>query len=202
MHWKKKVRILEQQDDFDVAIFFLERVIKEHPEDVDAYIFILFRLMDTIVEHACHFSNVSQSPVSDIKKEYYDSKEDYYESLAKKYFKEGYAQFSHNADFLFYVGITAVMSEWYFGIDRKDYEMMLDKAMLLEPDNLIYKYLYYRDLDQTIVNNKREIVEYANSVLSENSPIKKALINKGAVGEYWLGILTYWSKEMLGLPIK
>jgi hypothetical protein len=201
MHWKEKVRILEQHDDFDVAIFYLEQIIKEHPDHVDAYIFLLFRLMDTIVEHACHFANVSKTPVSDIKKKYYDKKEDCYEVLAQKYFKEGYAKFSENADFLFYVGLTAVMSEWYFGIDREDYEKMLDKARMLDPDNLIYNYPYYRDLDQATENNKKKIAEYANMILDEKAPIRKALADKGAVGEYWLEMRTTWSKRLLGLPI-
>jgi len=201
MHWKQKVRILEQHDDFDVAIFYLGQVIKEHPDDVDAYIFMLFRLMDTIVEHACHFANVSKTPVSDIKKKYYDSREDEYEVLAKKYFREGYAKFSENADFLFYVGLTAVMSEWYFNIDVPDYERMLDKARMLDPDNLIYNYSYYRDLDQTTESNKTEIIAYAKMILDENAPIRKVLADKGAVGEYWLEMRTTWSKRLLGIPI-
>jgi len=201
MNWKQEVRILEQHDDFDVAIFYLEQVIKEYPDEVDAYIFMLFRLMDTIVEHACHFANVSRTPVSEIKTKYYDAKEDYYEILAKKYFKEGYAKFSENAAFLFYVGITAVMSEWYFGIDRKDYERMLDKAMLLEPDNLLYKDRYYINLDCTVEYNKKEAMEYAKKVLSEDSFIKRAVADKGAVGEYWLELTTNWSKRLLGIPV-
>jgi hypothetical protein len=201
MHWKEKVRILEQRDDFDVAVFFLERVIKEHPDDVDAYIFMLFRLMDTIVEHACHFANISRTPVSDVKKKYYDSKEDEYKVLAKKYFKEGYGKFSENAAFLFYVGVTAAMSEWYFGIDTQAYERMLDKALLLDPDNFLYRSIYYRALDQKIECNKKAVVEYAQAVLSENSSIKQIVANKGAAGECWLELTTNWSKEVLGIPI-
>jgi len=201
MIWKEKVRILEQLDNFDVAIFYLEQVIKEHPDDVDAYIFMLFRLMDTIVEHACHFANVSKTPVSDIKKKYYDSKEDEYEVLAKKYFKEGYAKFSDNAEFLFYVGVTAAMSEWYFGIDTKDYEHMLDKALLLDSDNFLYQSVYYRGLDQKIECNKKAVREYAQTVLNEHSPIRSILADKGAVGECCLELIINWSKEVLGLPI-
>lgn len=60
MNWKEKLSILEQHDDFDIAIFYMQEVIKAHPDDVGAYIYMLFRLMDTIVEHACYFSNVSK----------------------------------------------------------------------------------------------------------------------------------------------
>jgi len=200
MIWKEKVKILEQHDDFDVAVFFLEQVIKENPDDVDAYIFMLFRLMDTIVEHACHFSNVSRTPVSDIKSKYYDTKEDYYESLAKRYFKEGYAKFSDNAEFLFYVGITAAMSEWYFGIETQDYERMLDKALLLDPDNFLYKSLYYKGLDMKRESNKEEVVKYAQEVLYHESRIKNIVADKGAAGECCLELTINWSKEILGIP--
>lgn len=198
MNWKEKVGILEKNDDFDVAIFFLERVIKDNSNDVDAYIFLLFRLMDTIVEHQCYFANVSRTPVSDIKSSYYDSKENYYESLAKRYFREGYAKFLQNADFLYYVGFTAAMSEWYFGIDKEDYVNMLNQAMALEPDNLLYRDTYFINLDLTIASNKKEAEEYAKVVLIEDSPLRKAVADKGAVGECWLELATNWSKRILG----
>ena len=70
MNWKDKLKILEQNEDFDVAIFFMRQIIQEHAEDVDAYICLLFRLMYTIVEGPCYFSNISKSKVSDIKQQY------------------------------------------------------------------------------------------------------------------------------------
>ncbi len=68
MSWKEKLAILEHNGDFDIAIFFMQKVIRENPDEVDTYIYMLFRLMDTIVEHSCYFSNLSISPVSEIKK--------------------------------------------------------------------------------------------------------------------------------------
>jgi tetratricopeptide (TPR) repeat protein len=195
MTWKEQLRILEQQDDFDVALFFMEKIIQEYPDDVDAYIFMLFRLMDTIVEYACHFANVSKTPVSDIKKEYYDAKEAHYEVLAKKYFKSGYAKFSENASFLFCVGITAVMSEWYFGIDIKDYENMLEKAMQLEPDNLVDKRTYYIHLNQSIPEKKEEAIAYASLILQDNSPLVQSIKTRGAFGEYLLDCMRGWAER-------
>lgn len=198
MNWKDKLSILEQSDDFDVAVFFMQKVIKEHSADVDAYIYMLFRLMDTIVEHACYFSNVSRTPVSDIKKMYYDMKEDYYSELAIKYFNEGYARFSENAEFLYYVGITAAMSEWYFNIEREDYDKMLAKAMTLEPHNPLYKDSYYFNLAHSLDENDKNAVKiYALSILNNNSNIQNMLKSKGAVGAYRLEILINWSKEII-----
>jgi tetratricopeptide (TPR) repeat protein len=198
MSWKQQLRILEQMGDFDVAIFFMKKVIEKHPNDVDAYIFMLFRLMDTIVEHACYFANVSKTVVSDIKKEYYDTKETYYEVLAKKYFQDGYNKFSENAEFLFCVGTTAVMSEWYFGIDVNVYNAMLAKAQILDPDNPLYKHAHYWSLFEKDHNNQ-EAIEYARMVLQENSPIKGILDTKGAFGVYMSGILLHKSRHILEL---
>lgn len=39
MHWKGHVAQLEHEGNFDIAIFLLERVIQEHPNEMDAYIF-------------------------------------------------------------------------------------------------------------------------------------------------------------------
>lgn len=199
MNWKEQLSILETNEDFDVAIFFMEKVIKENPDNVDAYIFMLFRLMYTIVEHSCYFSNISSSEVRSIKKQYYDVKEDYYEMLAHKYFKEGFEKFSENPDFLYYVGFTAAMSEWYFDINREDYVNMLNKAMALEPDNLLYKDTYFINLDLTIACNKKEAEKYAKVVLSKDSPLTRAVVDKGAIGEYWLRLATNWSKRILGI---
>jgi hypothetical protein len=197
MNWKEQVSILEKNEDFDVAIFFMEKVIKENPDNVDAYIFILFRLMYTIVEHGCYFSNISLSEVRGVKKQYYDAKEDHYELLAKKYFQECIEKFSDNAEFLYYVGFTAAMSEWYFGISMDDYRAMLDRAMLLEPNNLIYQHTYYIRLDEGIESNRQEAQDYARIILQNNSSIKEPLTQKGAVGEHWLHLATNWSKRML-----
>ena len=46
MNWKEKVYILEQNHDFDVAIFFMRQIIQEYAEDVDAYICLHFFRFD------------------------------------------------------------------------------------------------------------------------------------------------------------
>lgn len=197
MNWKDKLKILEQGEDFDVAIFFIRKIIQEHSEDVDAYIYLLFRLMYMMVEGSCYFSNVSESKVSDIKQRYYDAKDSEYMLLAMRYFKEGYIKFSENAEFLFYVGITAVMSEWYFGIEREDYDAMLKKALQLDPNNPVYQRSYYIELDRNDEHNKQVIINYARLVLYEDSPIKKILRSKGAVGEYLLKLMIVGAEEDL-----
>lgn len=180
MNWKEHLRILERLKEWDMAIEFMQDVIKKNPDDMDAYIFMNYLLMNLLVE------------------EYHDeTKHDYYEALTKKYFDESYAKFSNNPEYLFFTGITAVMSEWYFGIDVKDYEDMLEKAMLLNPNNLLYKRTYYLNLDERIYENQKNMIAYAEIVLQENSPIKEILKKKGALGEYLLELMVNWSKKVL-----
>ena len=182
MSWKEKLGTLERQKEWDAAIELMINTINHDPGDMDAYIYMNFLLMNLLVEE-----------------EYDDNKHNYYKTLAKKYFDESYAKFSNHAEYLFFTATTAVMSEWFFGIDVKDYEEMFQKAMLLEPNNLLYQRIYYMDLDKTIPSNKKGAMEYAKKVLAKDSPIQKALKIKGAVGAYLLELMTNSSLEMLGM---
>lgn len=180
MSWKKQLRKLERNKQWDIAIQFMENVIQGNSNDMDAYIYMNYLLMNLLVE------------------ENYDkNKSGYYETLAKKYFDESYAKFSHNAEYLFFTGITAAMSEWYFGIDVADYERMLEKAMILDPKSLLYKRTYYINLNEHITDNKKKVTEYATMILNRNSSIRKILEAKGAIGEYLLELMTNWSLGIL-----
>jgi len=199
MHWKEKVYILEKNDDFDVAIFFMQQIVENNPDDVDAYIFLLFRLMYSIIEHSCHFANVSQTPVSDIKKQYYDEKEGYYEDLLLTYFAKGYEKFSENAEFLFYTAeiacISNAMSDIYMGLDGESINKMMDKAALLDPENPVFKLRYYSAISKKNPNDP-ELLLYKQSIFDETSLLRQEFKKKGLLGEYLLGLMKYWSQHM------
>ena len=174
MNWKEKVYILEKNDDFDVAIFFLKQVIKENPSEVDAYIFILFRLMYCIIENSCYFANVSKTLVSEIKKEYYREKKGDYQDLLFKYFAEGYEKFSDNADFLFYTAeiacISAALSDIHMGIDAEFINQMMEKAALLDPKNPVFQRQYYTNLSKNNPDDQ-ELLRYKQNVFDKTSLI-------------------------------
>lgn len=67
MHWKEQVTQLEHEANFDIAIFLLQKVIAEHPDNVDAYIVLLYRLVDTLIEGTCYWSNISKDPLRVVK---------------------------------------------------------------------------------------------------------------------------------------
>ncbi len=90
------------------------------------------------------------------------------------------------------------MSEWYFTIEREDYDAMLTKAMSLEPHNPLYKDSYYFNLAHSSdESDKKAVRVYAHSILDKNSDIQTMLRNKGAVGAYRLEILINWGEEIV-----
>lgn len=132
-----------------------------------------------------------------VEEDFDTTKLDHYMQLTKRYFDESYAKFSNNAEYLFYTGITAVMSEWYFGIDTDDYLAMLDKAIELEPHNPLYQRSYYINLDHHDPKYRQKVYQYAKLVLEKNSPIQKLLSEKGAIGAYLMGLMIYRAKDII-----
>lgn len=180
-NWRTQLRRLEQDKKWDAAIAFMSEVIEKLPDDVDAAIFMNYLIMHLLVEEDF-----------DLKKH------DCYAALAKKYFDITYQRFSSNAEYLYYTAITAVMSEWYYNISVEDYQHMMEKAQHLDPANPVYKFMYYYELHKKDHNNK-EAFEYATMVLSEDSPVKKLLLSKGACGEYIFGLRKHWSEAVVGI---
>lgn len=184
MNWKAQLRVLENAKQWDAAIDFMKNIIKEHPNDMDAYIFMNYLLMNLVVEE-----------------DYDRSKQDNYIALIKWYFDESYAKFSDNPEYLYITAKTAVMCESFYGISVKDYEKMIEKAKDLDPNNLVYKENYYWGLSKIDPKNP-ELIAYAKLILSANSPIREQLKSKGAVGEYLLMLKENWCKDVLANAVE
>ena len=181
MHWKKILNKLEYHKEWDTAIVFMESILIENPEDLDAYLMFNYLLMNLLVEE-----------------DYDRSSHKYYTTLLKKTFLESFSKFSNNPEYLFFTGMTAFMSEWYFNIEIEDAENMMQKAMQLEPNNALYQWGYYGLLKvEKNEEDKKKAMPYAKLILDVNSPIKKALETKGSLGEYILEIMSGWSKSVL-----
>jgi len=186
MHWKEQLQKLEQEENFDIAIYLLEKIVKEHPEEMDAYIFLLYRLMDTLVEGPCHWDNVSQSNLRKIKRDYYSSKHDVYWGLLRHYFAVALSKFHDNADFLYYAAHIAAFAPWYAGINEHDHEVtdgMIEKSKQLNPNNPLLKGGYGDDFLMSKPHNDEILRTYINEVLDTNA---KILGTMGALGEYLL----------------
>jgi hypothetical protein len=180
MLWQKTIQRLEQNKQWDIAIIFMEQVINENSNDIDAYLSMNYLLMNLLVEE-----------------DYDENKHDYYESLIKKYFQESYAKFFNNPEYLFFTAITACMSEWYFGIKEEDIDKMIYKAIGLDPDNILYKWGFFIPLDKSDIANLNEMVFYTKKNLTNNFQIKNLLNLKGSLGKYLLNIISHISTRSL-----
>lgn len=172
INWQQQLRKLEQCKQWDAALEFMQQIIADNPNSLDAYLSILFLLMNLLVEE-----------------DHDETKHNYYESLARKYFKESYAKFSDNPEYLFFTAVTACMSEWYFGIEEKTICAMIEKAIQLEPSNPLYKWGAFICLDKSDDSVRHQMDMYAKNMLAENPNIKKAIKGKGMLGEYLLNIM-------------
>jgi len=182
MAWKEQLKIFESNGEWDIAIELMLAVIQEHPDEVDAYIYILFLLKNLLIEE-----------------DYNKNKRTYYVSILYKYFDKSYKKFLHNAEYLFCTGWTASMCPWYFGIEREDADKMIHTALILEPNNIFYQTAYYIELDRTITKNQIPSEAYARLILQDDSAITIAIKSRGALGECILGCMRGWAKEVLGL---
>ncbi|MGC2310110.1 MAG: hypothetical protein WA432_00620 [Candidatus Babeliaceae bacterium] len=180
MDWKEQLALFEHTKRWDDAIFYMEHVIEQNPDSVDAYLSMNYLLMNFLVEeqHDC-------------------SKHDYYWRLTKYYFDESYAKFSNNASYLYYIARIAVMSEWYFGITPEDIDKMFKQALVLNPESLVYQWDYYLHLDKNNPANRDKLLAYYRIVLQEDSPIQKELKARGALGEYILDMMQNTAKGVL-----
>lgn len=182
MHWKEQLRFFEINKQWDQAINYMQKIIHDYPNDMDAYIFTNFLLMNLLVEEG-----------------YDDSKHDYCASLLKRYFDVSYALFSKNPDYLFCTGITAVMAEWYLGIQPEDWQAMLQKSFDAEPHNILYQWAYYSALDLDKPDEKAKAIPYAQLIIHQDPKLMKALHAKGAFGDYLFDCMQGWAKHALDI---
>lgn len=180
MTWKEKLALLEHSKQWDEAIAFMEETITNNPNNMDAYIFMNYLLMNLLVEEYTRDK----------------SKDRKHEILAKKYFQISYDKFHNNPEYLYITGRTAVMAEMVWGIQVKDYRAMFKKALYLEPDNLVYQEQYFWTIEDIDPLNPA-LIAYAEAVLTEPSPVTEQLNTKGAAGEYLLELKRGVAEDIL-----
>lgn len=175
MAWQQELRTLENQEAWDRAIALLQKTITQNPSSIDAYMNMNYLLMNLLVdedEDEDETSNFSS-----------------YEKLAKKYFKESYAKFSDNPEYLFFTGVTAAMAESCFDIDAEQVGKMFQKAMQIEPKNILYSWGYYAYVGVDSKEAQKQSSDCVKSIMHGKSPIKAMLLAKGSLGEYVLEMM-------------
>lgn len=175
MVWQQELRRLENQEAWDKAIELLKKAIAQNPSDMNAYISMNYLLMNLLVDE-----NEDEDELSNFSS---------YEALAKKMFKDSYAKFSDNPEYLFFTALTASMAESCFGIDQDTAQAMFIKAAQLEPQNMLYQWGYCAYVDVDSKESQNAAAKYAQAITKSSSPIKAMLLAKGSLGEYVLEMM-------------
>jgi len=192
MPWKEQLQKLEQEEAFDIAIFFMQKIIAKHPDERDAYLSMIYLIADTVIEpHSWDFDAYADQA----KRDYYKSKENEYSTLGERYFARSYFKFNNDASYLLVAAHAFITLPWIFGIDTDFRDAMLYKAHQLEPNNPIYKGIYYKDIYDSDPTNP-ELFEWAKLMTNQNSPLKQ-FTEKGRVWEYAVGIAQYFPNQIL-----
>jgi len=188
MNWREQVVQLECEGNFDIAVFLLEKIIKENPDEMDAYIILLYRFMDSFLENTCYWAN-SQDPLKVIKEEYCEAKiwQDYRQK-AQKCLDESYARFSNNTEYLYYVPKILLHAYDFMGLKVKE-------SLLIEMCHKARALGYNKYLTERHPNDLDDIA-WAQRIVNDPS-IQKQLATKGAAGEYVLGGKIAWAKKVL-----
>jgi hypothetical protein len=168
MTQKNKLLRIEHEFNLDMAISYID---DNHKKDLDDYLRIIFILMDFL-------SN----------RQYTEDEYHLIRNMIKDFFLYTKLKYSHNPEYLFYIGFIASMSEWYFGIEWNDVESMLKKAMYLAPENLLYKWGYCCIPDQRAEVNTEIKHSLSMQILKSNMLMEK-IAQKGLLGECLKGFI-------------
>jgi hypothetical protein len=173
MNWKEKLIEMEHCKDFKSAISYIQLVIDNNSDDVEAYIRSIYLLHNILVEE-----------------DYRDLDHDFIADLLKSLFVTSYDKFSNNAEYLFFIGKILYISEWYFGIDddfkpieEKLAFNMQKKAYEMESNNILYEWAYKFSLGD------KSASKLAEQILTQNKTRLAWLKSKGFPGEYILDVL-------------
>jgi hypothetical protein len=173
MNWKKQLLDLENSKDYKPAINLIQNVIKDNPEDVEAYIRGIYLLHNILVEE--DYTNLEHDSLA---------------SLLKSFFDTSYNKFSKNAEYLFFIGKILYIAEWYFGLDddfkpteEKQAFQMQSKAHEMESDNILYEWAYKFSLGEKSASN------LAEQILTKDKTKLEWLESKGFPGKYILEAL-------------
>ena len=189
MNWREQVAQLEREGNFDIAVFLLEKIVKKKPDEMDAYILLLHRFMDSCLENPCYWSNISKDPLKKIKEEYYEDKiRQDYRQRAQQCFDESYTRFSDNPEYLYYA--SRLLLHAY------DFMCLNIKESLLENMYQKAKNLGYNRLVEAGYSHKPDDVLWAKKILDDSS-IREQLASKGAAAQYVIGEMVDCAKKIL-----
>jgi hypothetical protein len=170
MNWQE-IEKFESNKDWTPAIKLLQTIVIDEPDNIEAYVRLIYLLHNILLEEKYHISE-----------------HDYFSNMLKYYFEESNKKFLSDSEYLFFIGKILYIAEWYFGIDD-DSKPMVDRlafkmqkgAFDKEPDNILYEWAY-------VFSKGEKTTAYALSkkLLFENKKSVNWLNTKGFPGKYLL----------------
>ena len=207
-NWKTEFKNLEDAKNWDAALELLLKVIEENPNEKDAYLFMHYFFMEFFLDTEDYLSRSCNN--------------DYYSFLFEKYFKIAYEKYKDDAEYLFWASIIMLYCDWCFEgyYDDFEYKRMAEKACLLNPKNILYRFYFFsyiknalrflqnellqkiesdyeNDFNILIRREKLELLIYTKEINNENSEVRKEIDSKGSLGKFFLETQCFNIEESL-----
>lgn len=184
-NWKTTLISLEHAKQWDKAITFLQGVIEQHPNDVDAAICMNYLMMNLLLEE-----------------QYDESKSNHYQDIAVKHFYTSYKKFNNDPGYLFCAGwMSTAMARWFFGImDDTFAASMEQRALLKSPDHPLFLKAIFLRMDSSETPYRQYLyMPYAKYILDPESSFKPLFSQWGSFGEHMIAIYTNDSKDAVNI---
>jgi len=169
MNWKKQLEGYENEKNWSPAIDLMELTIRESPNDVEAYIRVIYLLHNILVEE--ELTNLQLDTDTMVR-------------LLTKYFNDSKNIFINNPEYLFFIGQILYISDWYFGVDEDFIPIeettafrMQKKAFEIETGNMLFEW-------SCLYSSKNKDADYLAYKIFVNDSIMNWLKSKGFPGKY------------------
>ena len=169
--WLPRLKELEDAYQWNEAILFLQEIIKQYPDEMWAYLFLMYIIIDVILE---------EHP--ELEKNYKTNFEECNLPLVKHYFDISYAKFYHNPDYLYFAARAVLLIPWRIRVPEELSEELFEKAEIMRPGHIIYQIKFYEELFKKN-NSDKDAYIFALKNLSNDSPIKQYTHDKGCLGK-------------------
>lgn len=171
MDFYSQIHSLETNRNWKDALVLLEERVRQHKEDVEASIRLLFLLWYLLLEEDYEAIGLSAEVL---------------EEKLRGYFQQTRQLHSSNSDYLFFVGDMMQLTEWYFETPQcqnvvKEAHAMIRQAVEMNPSNLLYQWGYH-----LIVERDSKAKEFALLIQERlRSGEFDELSNRGLLGSYF-----------------
>ncbi len=163
----KELTRFELHTDAKSALELLERAA-DGERTVRVCLRVLFVVLDALVEGRPN-----------------DSEEEFLARRFSELFRNSFAKFSQDPEFLCFCGMMITKAEWYFDKEFEDGVAMMEQAIRLSPQSILYRAMYIVFSDQRDDSNTNAKIETLTKFFAV---YPNKLEEFGMLGDYVVGI--------------